>query len=499
MPYDNIRTLEELLTDPKMYEVYAPEVITPRTDICLDPLPIMDTAQPELRDFGAVSFDDKGRAMFDKREVVRWLKACHIVFDGDIPYRFNGKIYERITTDDIADLIYRELETIPEAPFLSRSSVADIIANFKAVSQASQLSPPPYWEEADDYNGELIPFSNGIYNLDTDTLLPFNPYMFITSHLEVRFDPTIKESRAEKCLAKIIPDEHTRDFFLQLSGYTLYSQNLDPPGLFCIYGPGGTGKSGLDKMMRATMGNANISNFKPHQLSKDFLVSEIRDKMLNISGETGKGQRTVINDVDGELLKQLSDGQQIQVDRKHKSSVTFTNRAKLWFVTNQLPDFGDSSSGMLRRVYIIPCRHQQEWDDQLHTHMTTPEACSWFANKALRAYREFLARGRRFYISEQMKRELLSYKVQDGLGEYLLAKFGTLDKSELTEELDGVMVDDIYREYSEYVKEGGGKPLARKSMSERLRNEYGLESKIVRALQECGRPTNRTMLVKSKG
>ena len=498
MAHDNIRTLDELLTNPDLYSLYAPEVLTPRKDISLDPAPMMDTTPPELREFRAVSFDDKGRAMFDKREVVRWLKACHIVFDGDIPYRYNGAIYERITNEDIADHIYRELEIIPEAPFQSRSAIADIIANFKAVSQAKGLAPPPYWEESEDYNGELIVFSNGIYNLTTDELLPFTPYYFITAQLAVRYDPSITESRAEKCLAKILPDEHTRDFFLQLSGYTLFSQTLDPPGLFCIYGPGGTGKSGLDKMMRATMGDSNISNLKPHQLSKDFLVSDIRDKMLNISGETGKGQRTVINDVDGELLKQLSDGQLIQVDRKHKSSITFPNRAKLWFVTNQLPDFGDSSSGMLRRVFIIPCRHQQNWDDQLHTHMTTPEACSWFANKALHAYREFLARGRRFYISELMKRELLSYKVQDGLGEYLLAKFGTLDKAELTENLDGVMVDEIYREYSEYVKEGGGKPLARKSMSERLRNEYGLESKIVRAVQESGRPTNRVMLIRCR-
>ena len=498
MADDNTITFGELLINREKCALYAPEVLTPRKEMDLDPAPVTMDIPPDLRTYGVVSFDDKGKVNLNKKEIVRWLKASRIVCDDKTPYRYNGQIYERISDEDLSDMIYREMERIPEAPFLSRSTVADIIANFKAVSQARDLSPPDYWDGADDYDGELAVFANGIYNITTDRLLGFNPFLFITSQLAVRYDPTITEAEAEACLTKIIPDEETRDFFLQLAGYTLFSQTLDPPGLFCIYGPGGTGKSGLDKMMRATMGDANISNLKPHQLSRDFMVSDLKDRMLNISGETGKGQRTVINDVDGELLKQLSDGQLIQADRKHKSSITFRNRAKLWFVTNQLPDFGDTSSGMMRRIFIVPCRHQQSWDDQLHTHMTASEACSWFANRALHAYREFVARGRTFVISDEMLREHRSYKVQDGLGEYLLAEYGTLDKAELSEHLDGVMVDDIYRRYSEYVKEGGGKPLARKSMSERLRNEYRLESKVVRAVQDDGRPTNRTMLIKSR-
>lgn len=499
MTYDNIRTFTELLLCDKTIPLYAPDIPPVRTDMDLDPRAEMNTEPPSLSEFPAVRTDAKGNVSFDKREVVKWLKACFIVFDGDIPYQFNGQIHQRITTADIADLIYRELEKIPEAPFQSRTAIADIIANFKAVSQVGDNNTfPETWSYSDTirYNGTLIPFQNGLYNLDTDDLLPFCPYIFVPYQLAVRYDPTITDSPARKCLEKILPNEETRDFFLQLSGYTLYSQTLDPPGLFCIYGPGGTGKSGLDKMMRATMGDSNISNLKLHQLSKDFLVSDLHDKLLNISGETGKGQRTIINDVDGELLKQLSDGQMIQADRKHKSSITFKNTAKLWFVTNQLPDFGDSTSGMIRRVYIIPCRVMQSWEDQLHTHMTTPEACSWFANVSLKAYREFVARGRRFYISDEMKREHTSYRVQDGLGEFLMAEFGTLDKPTIAEGLDGLMVDDLYRKYSEYVREGGGKPLARKSMAERLRNEYTMESRTVRTYQDNGRPTNRAMLKK---
>lgn len=276
----------------------------------------------------------------------------------------------------------------------------------------------------------------------------------------------------------------------------MFSSELSPPGLFCIYGPGGTGKTAIDEMMRATIGNENISNLKPHQISSEFMTIDLKDKIVNISGETGKGKRDQLNDVDGELLKQLSDGQQIHANRKHKNSTVFQNTAKLWFITNTLPNFGDTSSGMYRRIFIIPCRRQQKWSDQLYTHMTTYDASSWLINRALHAYREFIARGRTFVISDEMVKESRSYRTQDPLGEYLESRYGTFQREELTEALDHVMVDEIYRDYQDYVREGGGKPLSRRALSEKLRNEYRLESKKVRTIQDNGNPTNRIMLVK---
>ena len=128
--------------------------------------------------------------------------------------------------------------------------------------------------------------------------------------------------------------------------------------------------------------------------------------------------------------------------------------------------------------------------------MTTFTATSWLVNKAMKAYREFIARGRTFVISDLMLKESRSYRAQDALGEYLESRYGTFQREALTEELDGVMVDEIYRDYQEYVRDGGGKPLSRRGLSEKLRNEYRLESKKIRVMQDNGRPTNRIRLVK---
>lgn len=495
MSDDNFITFSELLSNTTKCYLYAPEVLDTKKDIDLSPPCSGRRDPPNIEDYNVVDMGNN-KISLRKDNLVRYLRACRIVYDGRTPYRYDGQIYRRTTEEDIADTIYRAMEGIRyDKPFLSRSTVADVIANLRAISQVRDIEVPDGWDEEGAYDGELVPFQNGIYNIDTDELLGFTPYIFITYQLAAFYNPKTTDEKAEECLTKIIPDEETRDFFYQLAGYTMFSSTLSPPGLFCIYGPGGTGKSAIDQMMRATIGNENISNLKPHQISSEFMTIDLKDKILNISGETGKG-KTSSSDVDGELLKQLSDGQMIQANRKHKNSTTFQNTAKMWYITNQLPDFGDTSSGMYRRVFIIPCRQAQKWSDQLYTHMTTYTATSWLVNKAMHAYREFIARGRTFVISDLMLRESRSYRVQDALGEYLESRYGTFQREELTEALNGVKVDEIYRDYQEYVREGGGKPLSRRGLSEKLRNEYRLESVKIRDTQLNGKPTNRIKLVK---
>ena len=494
MSDDNFTTFSELLRNTEKCYLYAPVVHEAKQDINLSPPCSGRRDQPNIEDFNVVDMGNN-KISLNKEAVIRYLRACRVVYDGRTPYLYDGRIYRKTDEDHIADFIYRSINQLYDKPFLSRSTVSDLIAYLRAVSQVEDIEVPEGWDEEGRYEGELVPFQNGLYNIDTDELLGFTPYIFITYQLAAFYNPKVTEDKAEECLTKIIPDEETRDFFYQLAGYTMFSSTLSPPGLFCIYGPGGTGKSAIDQMMRATIGNENISNLKPHQISSEFMTIDLKDKILNISGETGKG-KTNSADVDGELLKQLSDGQMIQANQKHKNSMTFQNTAKMWYITNQLPDFGDTSSGMYRRVYIIPCRQIQQWSDQLYTHMTTFTATSWLVNKAMKAYREFIARGRTFVISDLMLKESRSYRVQDALGEYLESRYGTFQREALTEELDGVMVDEIYRDYQEYVRDGGGKPLSRRGLSEKLRNEYRLESKKIRVMQDNGRPTNRIKLVK---
>ena len=96
-----------------------------------------------------------------------------------------------------------------------------------------------------DYNGNLVPFNNGLYNIDEDILLPYTEFIFQTTIFNCRYDPSIRSHPVEDIYKRIIPDEKTLNFFYEAVGYTLFHKGMNPPSVFLIYGPGNTGKSAL--------------------------------------------------------------------------------------------------------------------------------------------------------------------------------------------------------------------------------------------------------------
>lgn len=448
------------------------------------------------RDFNVVTTE--GKMTIDKYNMVRYLRARRVVYEGAEPLMFNGYVYTKIDNDTVARLIYQAVEEYPNPPMPSKTAVADIIAMLRVTNTFMDINPPIGWDETGLYDEDVIPFSNGLYNLEHDELLPFTPNIFINYMLMGVYNPAITEHPVENYYKKILPDKGTREFFYEMVGYSLFSRTMSPPAIFIIYGPGNTGKSALHMAVSALAGFDNISTLDLGQLSGTFTTAELYGKLINICGETGSGQSRETSKVDGELLKKLSDGQAISVQHKYGQPFQMLNRAKLWFITNTLPDLGDTSSGLYRRIYIIPCRVEQDWDEQLYDKMTSYEATCWLANKALEGYRRFLANGSKFHVSAEMLTELRAYKKQEGMMDFFEEFYGTSDKLSVSRHLNGAMIGDLYDSYKLYCANGGGKPLSIRKFSEKIRNEFSLKTEKVRTVQPNGQPTYRMKFVKEQ-
>lgn len=442
------------------------------------------------RDFNIISTD--GKMTVDRNNAVRYLKAKRIIYLNGIPFMFDGFIYSRITDEAVARVLYLAIDEYDFPPFPTRSMVQDIIAKLKVTSTTEDISPPVGWDEEGLYDEDaLIPFANGLYNIEKDELLPFSPYVFFTYQLKGDYRPALQEHPVEKYYKKILPDPGTRRFFFEMVGYSLFSNKMSPPAIFVIYGPGNTGKSALQVAVTALAGAENISSMDLTQLSGTFTTAELFGKLINICGETGSGQNRVDSKVDGELLKRLSDGQAITVQHKHGKPFQMVNGAKLWFVTNTVPDFGDTSSGMYRRLYIIPCRQEQDWEDRIYDKMTEWTAVSWLANKALEGYRDFLDNDSRFHISPEMLTELKFYKRQDSMMDFFEEYLGTSDKHFIPDKLDGKIAKEVWHAYDEYSIKSGGRGLGYKKFTEKVRNEYAMKTVTIRTVQDnTGKPTN---------
>lgn len=483
------RTAEQMRADENASET----PVSVKMDVDLYP-PYFSGEIPSATEYEVVTTD--GKYTVDKNAMVRYLKAYRVVYIGQTAYQFNGAYYMRVDTDYIARLIYNALDEYHNPPFLSRSNVQDIIAKLKATSTVFDVEPPEDWNPQGLYDDELIPFQNGLYNIKHDVLLPFVPWKFITHNLQATYNPRIVNHPVEQVYKKIIPDKATREFFFQMVGYSVFTREMSPPAIFVIYGPGNTGKTALQHALTSLVGPDHVSTLDIAQLSGGYTTAELEDKLVNVCGETGSGQSRDTSKVDGELLKRLSDGQTITVRQIYGRPYQLRNSSKLWFITNTLPDFGDTSSGLYRRLYIIPCRNHQRWEDQIYDKLSEPDAISWLVNKALEGYRRFIRNGFKFDVSTQMQSELKFYKKQEGLMDFFEEYLGSNEVSQVPDLLDGVVAQDMYESYRNYCTNGGGKALSIRKFTEKVRNEFAMETAKERRYSDEGKPTHRLVFKK---
>lgn len=479
-----------IMSEDTPYSEPSSDGIVLRTDIRTDTrIYQVDVESPE--GFGIIAYAQNGSPKLDRTRLVDYLRTMRIVSDGNRIYMFDGRAYMPITEDYLAGLIEDIVGRCPGAPFITRSTRADIIASVRVRNTFDRIDVPEAFWEDERYQSDypLIPFQNGLYNIDRDELEPFTPFIPLTHVLGAYYQPAVTTHPVEDIYKGILPDDATREAFYELVGYSVYSESMAPPAIITVYGPGNTGKTALQEAMCVLAGRENVSNLDIGQIGEGFLTAELCGKLVNISGETGSGTKGGITKSDGELLKRLSDGQSVKVQRKYSQPFDLENHAKLWFVTNTLPDFGDTSSGLHRRLRIIPCRQTQRWEDQIYSRMQEESAISWLANRCLVAYLRFLRRGSRFLDPEQMKVEQDAFRTQEPLLDFLEDYCGSLDPKTIVQFLDEVDVRDAYASYQSFVLQTGGKPWSMRRFSERIRNEFRLTTYKTRGVQEDGRPT----------
>lgn len=446
---------------------------------------------PDPLNFNLVVVGAKGALSIDRSAVVRYIKSNRIVHHNGRFYMFDGKTYTPVNEhEDIARVIYRGVDAYPSAPFVTRAMVNDIVANLQATSTIYDIEVPEGWDPDGDYDTDLIPFENGLYSVDRDILLPFTPYVFKRYRIPTMYKPGLIEHPVEKIYEGILPDKDTRRFFFEMVGFMMFSPRLAPPAIFVMYGPGQTGKSALQNTVTKAIGDNNVSNLDITQISGTFTTAELQDKLINICGETGSQRDNAYNKINGDLLKQLVNGDKVLVQRKNRDPYEMRNTAKLWFVANTMPDFGDLSSGMLRRVYVVPCRVIQSWDAQIYDKLQEREALEWLVNKAMQGYIDFLNNGRKFHVSDEMRRETKAYRSQNGIMDYFDFRYGSSETEYVRMQMEGEYVGNVYDDYRDYTTSSGGKAFSKKKFAELVRNEYRMETVKERGKQENGKPTN---------
>lgn len=235
------------------------------------------------------------------------------------------------------------------------SQVAKLPTAVKTVEDSVKLLTPEIDKEHDSY----VAFSNGLLNLTTGKLEPCTDEVFTTAVYDIPFmkSDELKSFLTKSYFLNFIQTVSDRDMkhaqlLLDILSYSL-DQSAANDKIVFLSGSGGNGKSLFLQIIGDVLHAPEyVSGVSLTQLAERFNLSELENKKINISGELGGLQQISVQQA--EILKTISGGDRVSIEKKYEDSKTVRLFTKLYFAVNHLPKFSDDSDGMKRRLICIP-------------------------------------------------------------------------------------------------------------------------------------------------
>lgn len=203
-----------------------------------------------------------------------------------------------------------------------------------------------------DQAANLVTMANGIFDLDTMRLGPFDREKLLTRQMPVAFDPDAQAPQFEKFMDQLLPDPQLRHYVQRAMGYTLAGQ-VDHRAIFLLYGPPKTGKSQFLKLMELVFGSfggtAASDTLRVTQSTQSNNLHGLKGKRFVSTSETSVDTR-----LDEELIKRLTGGDRIVSRDLYERNQEWQPECTIFMATNDLPRLSVDDSAIWTRVKPIP-------------------------------------------------------------------------------------------------------------------------------------------------
>lgn len=251
-------------------------------------------------------------------------------------------------------------------------------------------------QEIKEPDPHLILIKNGILDLRTKELKPFSKEYFFLNALPVKYDPETDCPKIKKFLSEIVAPEDV-PVLQEIAGYCLWRDYFIHKAVMLI-GEGANGKSTFLELLRAMLGNHNVSTIPLQEFeSNRFALASLYGKLANIYADLSD---TALRKTG--LFKMLTGGDTISAEFKFRDKFYFKNYAKLIFSCNKVPRTPDDTTAFFRRWIIVNFPNQftddnPKTDKNLIQKLTTEKELSGFFNYALEGLQGLLENGKFSY------------------------------------------------------------------------------------------------------
>ena len=407
--------------------------------------------------------------------------ATTLRFWKDDWYQWSGRHYKRLQTSDLKASISKFLFKIPDRA-VSKGFVNNIIQALTGFCLVSSEHTPPVWLEDDLESKSLtqtLSFKNGWMDFEAfleNTDPPFekhNPRLFNTITLPYEFDQEATCPMFIKFLKQNLENDFERVSILQeFTGYCL-TQDTTRHKFLMIKGEAGTGKSTFLDIITDLFGQDNVSNVPLAGFGQRFALQRTLGKFANIVSEVGE-----LDTVAEGILKQFTAGDKMQFEKKYRQPTENFPSARVIIATNTLPRFLDRSSGIWRRLILMPFRVRVDSPDsnisvdrKLRQKIRKEELSGVF-NWAIQGLAR-LKKNEQFSQSSVCDKAKGIYKEESNPASMFLNE--TIKKGS---EEDFILTNDLYSEYSDFCEASGFHPLNKSNFGREIQRAIPLAEKI---------------------
>lgn len=208
-----------------------------------------------------------------------------------------------------------------------------------------------------------INLKNGILYTDKMELKPHDKNKFFTYRLNHNYTESTETPVFDKFLKLLSSgDQSKEELIKEYIGYILSGCDYSRFNKVLILdGAGSNGKTSLINIIENLVGVENAASESLTSLKENrFSTYSLVGKMVNFCAEEPKEAFSASG-----ILKKLTGNDPVMVEQKHMKSFPYINYAKFIISYNEVPFLADRTSGMKRRLMIVPCTTDLEKNPEL--------------------------------------------------------------------------------------------------------------------------------------
>lgn len=351
-------------------------------------------------------------------------------------------------------------------------TMIDMIPNLKKTQRREVLDYMELIaEEVTPSDARYIAFKNGIYDLVTDTLLPYSPEYVITNRIPWDYIPDAQSELAERTLNKLACDDPSIVALLQeCIGYCFYRRN-ELGKAFILTGDKSNGKSTFLDVIKYMLGDENISALDLKELGDRFSTSMMFGKLANLGDDIGDD---FLSGTQVSTFKKIVTGNRIKAERKGQDPFEFNPYIKMLFSANDIPRMKDKTGAVLRRLVIIPFNatftvNDPDFDPYIKYKLVEQGSIEYLIRVGVEGLQRVIQQNH-FTQSERVDREIKEYEEENNPIAGFIEDQG-LDM------IENQLTADVYKRYQVFCADNSLTPMSNIVFSKQINKRLGLTVK----------------------